>query len=63
MPDEVTRKDLEDLLRDIEEGAELCVAKGICGWDLSPSVTVFIANLIEGFLDRHPYEGVDDEED
>ena len=56
----IKRKELEELLKDIEDGAELCAIKGMCGWALNPNITTLIAHLIAGFLERHPDEGVYD---
>ena len=53
--------ELIELLDEIDNGAELCVAKGIAGHDLSAGVTLLVAHLIEGFLYRHRDMEVDDE--
>lgn len=60
---QVIIEELTDLLIEIDNGAGLCVSKGIAGYDLSEGVTLLVAHLIEGFLYRHRDMEVDDETD
>ena len=45
------REELTDILNDLQNGFELCAAKGMAGYDLSGDANAYIRNLLKEALE------------